>query len=449
MCTGKLSMSFYMILFYLQVLIGNVSEADWNRMQYYSRKVKIFTAVFDDDRVHPLTYFRIAQLQSSALLPSLRCLHYDMGKPSISHIFLFLSPSLDSVELFDINGIEDTVVGPLLTTLPSACPMLSRIVLRVGDLSADVLKKSIVHFNQLRTLELFNAVFMGDFALWEALGTLPSLANFTLSAIDPHPMPAPKSGGPKYFDTLESLFIMGSFLLIQRLLSFIDSSCLKSITVHPDIDYLHKEHDHTMHEDLFIPSMTMIASKWSHTLQKLFISTNLSGITHQISKCLMPLMDLHEMQTFHLRCRWVENMDDDMRRLVTSWPKIRFLNLKQTLISLPTLRIIAENCPELRYLHTQLDISTVPSLDSFSKTIHNNLEVLKLTVAEVCPSASDTGITQTAQECRIQVAKYLDSIFPHLKSIEVLEETCQDSAIRDLIDHSFARVLVYYDEDEY
>ena len=439
-------------------------------MQYYSRKVKIFTAMYDDDQpgVHPLTYFRIAQLQSSALLPSLRHLHYNLGEPSIPHIFLFLSPLIDSVELFNIDGFEDTVVGSFLATLPSECPMLSRMVLRAGDLSADVLKRSIVHFNQLRTLELFDAVYMDNFALWETLGTLPSLVNFTLRTLDPHPMPAFKSssstgqsGDPKYFDTLESLFVTASFVFIQRLLSFIDSSCLKSIKVHPDIDYLHKEHDHTIHEDLFAPSMTIIASKWSKSLQNLFINTNLSGITRRnvISKYLMPLTDLHETQTFHLKCRWVENMDDDIRRLVTLWPKIRFLNLKQTLMSLSTLRTIAEKCPELRYLHIQLDISsstTIPPLDSFSKTVHHNLEVL--TVAGVHPSASDTNrsarettrfaknntrsardttssiSTQTTRECRIQVARCLDLIFPHLKSIEVWDESCLWSVeVRDLV----------------
>jgi hypothetical protein len=114
-----------------------VSQADWDRLQYYSRKVKLFGAMRDIDHppVHPLTYFRIAQLQTSTLFPSLRHLRYDLGgsKSCILNIFLFLSPLLDSLELFDV---EDTVVGSFLATISSS--MLRRIVLRTGKMSADI-----------------------------------------------------------------------------------------------------------------------------------------------------------------------------------------------------------------------------------------------------------------------------------------------------------------------
>ena len=300
-------------------------------------------------------------------------------------------------------------------------------------MSVDILKKSIVHFKQLRSLELLDAVFMSNFVLWEVLGTLPSLANLTLRAKDPRPAHAPEnpssqSGGPKYFDALERLCITGSFFLIQYLLGFIDSPCLKSIEVYPVINCDCNEDDHE-HEDLFTPSMTTVASKWSQSLKNLFIGSRSSGTVHHhsISKCLTLLTDLHEMQSFHLRGWRMENMDDDVKRLVKSWPKIRVLNLKQTLISLSTLRIIAENCPELRYLSIQLDSSTFPLFDASSKSLGHNLEVL--TVAGVHPS--DTITTQTTLECKIQVTRHLDLIFPYLKSIDVWDESW--SEIRDLV----------------
>ena len=118
-----------------------MSQADWDRLQYYSRKVKFFIAInrFNTDpQVHPSTYFRIAQLQSSALLPSLRHLHYDLSDRSISHIFLFLSPLLDSLELSSIDGFGNTIAGPFLATLASKFQMLSRIVLSSGHISVDI-----------------------------------------------------------------------------------------------------------------------------------------------------------------------------------------------------------------------------------------------------------------------------------------------------------------------
>ena len=120
-----------------------------------------------------------------------------------------------------------------------------------------------------------------------------------------------------------------------------------------------------------------------------------------------------------------------MRRLAMSWPNLRTLRLplKETLISLSTLRIIAENCPELRCLEIRLDTSTIPPSDTSSKSLRHNLEVLTVGRVQLEPS-------QTMLECQIQVARYLDSIFPYLKSIKVRPKGPKDvvwSGIVDLV----------------
>ena len=417
-----------------------MSEADWDRLQYYSRKVK-FIAMSPDThgpQVHPSTYIRIAQLQTSVLFPSLRRLHYNLGNNFISHnlgnnfishIFLFLSPLLDSLELFNIGGFENNIVGPFLATLSSQ--MLTRIVLHTGRMSADVLKNFIVHSKQLRSLDLTDAVVMSDFSLWEVLGTLPSLEDLTLKAVDSgsHPTHIPvnsnsRSESPKYFEALKALSVTGSFFLIQHLLGFIDSQCLKSINIYPVTNLVR------------FPEaiMTMVVSKWSQSLKKLVIDSSAFANARrsgcEITTGLMLLTDLHEIQAFHLEGWKMENMDNDVRRLVMSWPNLRILKvipLNQTSISLSTLRIIAENCPELRYLGVRLDNSTFDTTTS-SKSLHHNLEFLDVRV-DVRSSS-----TQTRLECQIQVARNLDLIFPYLKSIEV--EPNDDgtwSGIRNLV----------------
>jgi hypothetical protein len=107
--------------------------------------------VTGDHQVHPLTYFQIGQLQSSALFPSLRHLFYNLRRNGINHIFLFLSPLLYSLELDSIT--DSDIVGPFLATLSESSHMLGRIVLRSGEMGAGILKNSIVHFEQLRSLE--------------------------------------------------------------------------------------------------------------------------------------------------------------------------------------------------------------------------------------------------------------------------------------------------------
>jgi hypothetical protein len=372
-----------------------VSQADWDTLQYYSGKVKFFLAIdSDDSRIHPSTYLRIAQLQSSesALFPSLRHLHYNLGNKSIPpiHIFLFLSPLLHSVTLYNFSDFENTIVGPFLASLSS--PMLSHIGLRYGQMSVDIFKKYIVHFKQLRSLELSYAVFMSDFTLLGIIGTLPSLANLTLKAVDPASHPAHdaeninhKSGSPKHFEALESLCVKGFFFLIQHLLGFIDSPCLTTIVIYPVVN----KDDHEPYNYL-TPSMTIITSKWSQSLKNLVIDSSSCGTTQRYAistpKWLMLLKDLHEMQTLILMGWMMDDMDDDsdMRRLVMSWPKLRFLRLPlhRSFISLSTLRIIAENCPELRFLKIPLNTSTIPPFDTSSKKLHHKLETLHQQIRE-------------------------------------------------------------------
>ena len=409
-----------------------MSEADWDRLQYYARKVKFFEFISEDHpRVHPSTYFRIGHLWSFALFPSLRRLHYRLNEMSISHIFLHLSPLLDSLTFDNIGGFENTVVGPFLATLSISPQMVRRIVLNTtGQMSVDVFKKSFINFKQLRSLELSGAVFMTDHGLWEVFGTLPSLENLTLAANNPasHPSPSPthlpenpndsQSGDPRYFEALESLHVTGSFFLIRRLLDFISSPCLKSIEVHPVINQVRDELEP---EEYLNPSMTIVASKWSQSLKNFVIySSSTDTKRHEFSKLVVFFKDLHNMETF--RVDWRMKNWDDLKRLLTSWPKLRILNLNQTLVILSTLRSIAENCPQLRHLHIRLSTSTIPPFPS--KSLCHNLEVL--TVGEGHRSS------QTTMEYQIKVTRYLDLIFPYLKSIEVPEDVFW-LGIRDLV----------------
>ena len=361
-----------------------MSQEDWDRLQYYSRKVKAFRVAYDyDPQVHPSTYVRIAQLQPSGLFPSLRRLSYYLTDISVSYIYLFLSPLLDSLEFRCIYRFEDIVVGPFLATLSSTPQMPRRIVISYGRMPVDVLKKSIVNFKQLRSLELLVAVSFRDFSLWEVLGTLPSLENLTLEdtyyASASHPRHAPEnsssqSTGLRHFDALESLHVAGSVFLIQHLLGFIDSPCLKSIEVSVI----------RWPEDLLTPFMTIVSSKWSQSLKNLAIS-------------LISIADLNGIT---------------LRDPTLSRPP------SQVYISIPTLRIIAENYPELRCLVIQLDVSTIPPFDDiYSKSLRHNLDVLKILDVR----GPDTT-PQSMLEYQIDVARHLDLIFPYLKAIEVQDE---------------------------
>ena len=274
---------------------------------------------YDDPQVHPSTYVRIAQLRSSALFPSLRRFHCYVEDSHISYIILFQSPLLDSISLSNIDGYENTVVGPFLATLSRTPQMLSRIVLDSGRMSVDILKKYFVHLKQLRTLKLSDAVSMSDFSLWEVLGMLPLLGNLTLEASNPvsHPAHAPensnsRSGGLRYFDALEKLSIKGSSFLIQHLLGFIDSPRLNSIEISESSVIRHAQNEHVEPEDFFTLVITIIASKWSQSLKNLDITGNSMRCIHPISKVLSLKKDLHNLRTF---CLWNLRMGNKLKTL--------------------------------------------------------------------------------------------------------------------------------------
>ena len=275
---------------------------------------------------------------------------------------------------------------------------------------------------------------MNDFTLWEVIGSLPFLENFTVKAINraPHPAHAPensdsRSGGPKYFDALQTLCVTGSFTLIEHLFGFVDSPWLTTIKIFPIVNPRHE-----YEEDPLTPSMTIVASKWSQSLKNLVIdsTTNSSVYYHAFPLSLTMLTDLHEMQVLLLKGLLMESdIDDDMRRLVKSWPKLRRLRLPHLdkSISLSTLRIIAENCPDLHFLQIPLNAFTIPPFDTSSKSLHHKLEVLSV-------GRFHTHYYQTSLEFQIQVARFLTLTFPYL-SIE-MPYNYKDvtwSGIRDLV----------------
>ena len=315
-----------------------------------------------------------------------------------------------------------------MATLSSRCQILSRLVLRSGRLSAAILKNSIAHFKQLRSLELSDVVHVKNLGIWvKVLGTFPSLESLTLSTTSDDPAAhlsiAPessksRSGGPRYFEALEDICVTGSFIVIQHVLGFIDSLSLTSIKVYP---IFLRNHDYSEgDDDPFTPSMTIIASKWSLSLKDLVIGRSRVWERIPISKCLMLLTDFHEMETFHL-IGWKMEEDDDVIRLLKSWPKLRTLNLNQTIVYLSTLRTIAENCPELRYLEIQLDIyseSDIPPFDTSTVRLNHDLETLILggVITELQPTL----------ELIIEVTRHLDLIFPDLLTIDVKDDDFSD-----------------------
>ncbi|TFK32155.1 hypothetical protein BDQ12DRAFT_728910 [Crucibulum laeve] len=237
----------------IYILSGHTTSANLARLFFYTKRVISFTVLDESTKqqskptiaqsnvpqpkptIAQSTYLRLAQLAPSPLFPSLKHLHVPSVKASLAHIFLFMSPSLRSVELGDIGPGGDAleIATSFLATLPWEAPKLQRLVLHGSShISIDDLHH-IVHFKQLKSLELRNIVSIQDFTLFERLGHKLSKLEHLLVETYPlnyeNVLPRVES----MFENLCSLQVTALPSMIHDLLLTITSRRLQTLTLTP------------------------------------------------------------------------------------------------------------------------------------------------------------------------------------------------------------------------
>jgi len=148
-----------------------------------------FTLTDDDHgdraKLSPNIFLRLAQLQGplAPLFPNLRRLRIVKADYSLDYLHLFLSPSLETLE---IVGLGEAYRATLLSFLSAAVvevPNLNTLILGSGQLSRDVVN-TCLSFNRLKHLELVNAVSEADYQLLKDIGGLEQLETFVIDAQD-------------------------------------------------------------------------------------------------------------------------------------------------------------------------------------------------------------------------------------------------------------------------
>ena len=146
-----------------------------------------------EGRLSPSVFLCLAQLQSSRtpLFPNLRRLRIVNAHYSLDYLRLFLSPSLETLE---IVGLDETCRSTLLSFLSAAVvevPNLNTLILGPGRLSRDVVD-ACLSFSRLKRLELVDFISSADYQLLMDVGRLEHLETFVIGAqgIAYAPMPA-------------------------------------------------------------------------------------------------------------------------------------------------------------------------------------------------------------------------------------------------------------------
>ena len=355
-------------------------------------------------------YFRIAQLRSSPLLPSLRHLHCPSTSQNdflISGICLFLSPSLQSLQFESISSVEDKLCGTVLHTLASDGAQIEKIVLRGKGLSRDTLWMAI-RFEHLNSLELSGMGEAVNLEIVERIGSLPWIINLVIDFTDSRMDSLVQDIGLK---NLDSLTITAPVPFVQAFLSHIATTQLETfVAVLPSNSTDNKKE-----------FLNKVVDRWKDTLRRVALEHQQlaeSPVEHLDMDDLAPLVPLRKLTYLRLEGYAMELTDDNISDMTLAWPEMNtlslpFINADRPRPTIASLFTIACRCPNLRYLTIPLNTAD-PALFVPMGAPHTPVHDLHtLTIA----SADDPWDLRDL----LHAARHIDYLFPKLKILSSYE----------------------------
>ena len=352
-------------------------------------------------------YFRLAQLRSTPILPSLRHLHCPSTSQNdflISGICLFLSPSLQTLEFENISNVEDKLCGTVLHTLHSDGAPMEKVILRGRGLSRDTVYMAI-KFEHLKTLELTGMGEALNMEILEKIGGLPWLVDLAIDFTNSGIQPLDKDIGLK---DLNSLMITAPAPFIQAFLPHVGSVNLETFVAmapsNPPVDK----------KDF----LADIVARWKDSLRRIALmhqqlDSTVDNVVEELNTtALAPLLPLRKLNYFRLEGFSMELRDDNIAEFAMSWPELDtlllpYINAGRPRPTIASLRTLAQMCPRLRNL--RIPLNTIELVPFVSTGIpHSPLHDLhSLTIA----SSDDPWELRDL----LHLARHIDFYFPRLR----------------------------------
>ena len=402
------------------MLRGSISPAEWARFDWYGRRVRKFTYTRDPDALDIAmhVYFRLAQLRATPLLSSLRHLHCPSMRQNdflISGVFLFLSPSLQVLELENISNVEDKLCGTVLHTLHSDGASMQKVVLRGQGLSKDSLNLAI-SFDHLRGLELHGMGEALNMEILERIGSMASLVELSLDFTESSVPPLDRDIG---FKDLKSFTITAPIPFIQTFLPYIGTTTLEAFNIeapsNPPVDK--KEF------------LTDVVTRWKDSLRRIeLVHPCDTDVAEEIDvTVLAPLLPLRKLTHFRLEGYSLELQDQHITDFATAWPDIvtlmlPFIGSGRPRPTIESLRTVAQRCPRLRKLRLPLDTTDLVSFVSTGAPHSPPHELHTLFVA----SADDPWELRDL----LHLGRHVDYFFPQLRWVYSYEGNDADRWIQ-------------------
>ena len=421
----------------MQVLRGHVTQADWERFDYYARRVKSFCYTHDPDSLDIAmhVYFRVAQLRSTPLLPSLRhlkCPHMSPDDFLISSICLFLTPSLKFLHFEKITGVEDKLIGTFLHTLLvegariqqvtligegltkdtlgylGRCVCLRSLILRgMGKHVGIQLIRSLGRLSVLERLELdleeSELITVHD-SRWNEMQTTASReAKVTMNS--------GAGEGEFGFRELTWLELVAPLSFVKSFLVQIGTTQLRHIGFESSLE------DPVDRREL----LACVALRWRDTvtyIRMVHIPDPHNLIPEVSMDALSPLFGLTELRHLEIESHTIEMTNMNIQDMADApWAskihtlRLPFVSTEMERPSISALQVLSRRCPELRYLTIPISTGDNTILQEERMSLHR-LQVL--TVA-----SSDERLQLVPA---LRLARIIDRLFPFLERVCVQGE---------------------------
>ena len=411
----------------------------WGRLDVHARRVR--TIYMEPLRIviSPNIYLRISAMRDSPLLPGLKNLYipdnssFDLS----SALFLASGSTLNMVQLGGDAISEREFFVPFLSSLYIKSPGLSHLALREPILCASV--EPIYRFTKLQSLEIWLGGAYLHPHLLHKLGQLPHLLDLIIStedieiSIQPHTNPISISNSK--FRQLRHLQLFGFPASISCILSELKGlTNLNTLEIHDVSD------GRTGTANSVWKSSFEVISTFSAVEDiKIFHVQDRPKRTHYIHSAhsLAPLFRLDNLKSFIIDFNMgFSGSDDDFRLIAGGFPKLKkfvipkpspFLGGFGGVRTLACLYYLSRGCPDLREIKIAL---------SFDSNISDNLNAIKDLPRPIVRNHHhplkklyiDTNFGQLKPIQLVQVARFLDHIFPNLSTLETNNKKTTEAA---------------------
>jgi hypothetical protein len=408
------------------------SASGWRRLDVHARRVRTLYMEPNYIVISPNIYLRICAMRDSPLLPGLKKIYIPNNPPLgaldlSSALFLASESTLNMVQLHDYAISDRGFFVPFLSSLYIRSPGLLHLVLRGDVLSARCASvEPIYRFTELQSLEIRLRDPHLHPQLLHKLGQLPHLLDLIIdtttasddssdavTSIQPHSNPISISNSK--FRLLKHLQIQGTTTSISRILNQLKGSAnLSALKIDEEWD------------------------GWGSSWRSFFEAISTFSAVEDIRINL----DLNRPQTFsystlppHFRLDNLKSFvidfdtrffgsDDDLRLLAGGFPKLKkfvlpgppFINGNIEFgRTLACLYHLSQECPDLREINVVLSFDISYNLNAIKQLPHPLVRNYQHPLEKLY---IDSEFGHLEPIILIQVARFLDLIFPNLTTLD-------------------------------